>query len=141
MCLTHKNWLLLFTFINYIEKADGYRKLGRWTLGRKTLGRWTLGRQSPKRWTLWRQRARVTHISDIFELFFHKIRYTLYSNMIKIYSNIKKNLTLCNRIQVRCSRRCGRMKQCFSMKHPSPSISSSASVAALHVCRSASSLL
>ena len=41
----------------------------------------------------------------------------------------------------RCSRRCGRLKQCFSRKHPSPNIFSSSSVAVLHVCRSASCLL
>ena len=61
-------------------------------------------------------------------------------NMNKIYSNTLANIQKPTTLQDPdtlhcCSRRCGRLKQCVSRKHPSPRISSSASVAALHVCR------
>ena len=71
----------------------------------------------------------------------------IYSNMNKIYRNAHVNIQKSTTLQEdpgtlqRCSRRCGRLKQCFSRKRPSPSISSSSSVAALHVCRSASSVV
>ena len=104
------------------------------------LGRWTLGRQYPKRRTLGRQRESDTR--HTLMRFFNK----MYSNMSKIYSNINKiySDTLVN-IQKsttlledqgtlqRFSRRCGTLKRRVLRKHPSPNISSSTLVAALHV--------